>query len=153
SRPPQATRSPNEAPSSMLRACEHKPEILAANATRAFLGVNLECAQCHNHPFARWTRDQFWQTAAFFSKPKAGSKVPALRVSYKAGPVFPAFITGDELAWPEQVNEDTGRAVLVRWMTSTQNRYFARNAVNLLWGHYLGATLIQALDQPGEDDA
>src|SRR5262249_5072959 len=49
-----------------LAAKEGKPENLAASATRLFLGVRLECAQCHNHPFARWKRDEFWGMAAFF---------------------------------------------------------------------------------------
>src|SRR6185312_15827619 len=43
-----------------------KPENLAASTARLFLGVRLECAQCHNHPFGRWTREQFWGQAAFF---------------------------------------------------------------------------------------
>src|SRR5262249_30654916 len=48
-------------------AKENKPEELAAAASRIFLGVNLGCAQCHNHPFASWKKDQFWSFAAFFS--------------------------------------------------------------------------------------
>ena len=46
---------------------ESKPENLAAAVSRVFLGVQIECAQCHDHPFAKWTRDQFWNTAAFFA--------------------------------------------------------------------------------------
>src|SRR5438552_17507311 len=46
---------------------ELKPENLAASTSRMFLGVRLECAQCHNHPFANWKRDQFWSYAAFFA--------------------------------------------------------------------------------------
>jgi hypothetical protein len=44
-----------------------KPENFAAATARVFLGIQIECAQCHDHPFGRWERDQFWQTAAFFS--------------------------------------------------------------------------------------
>src|SRR5436190_8950 len=46
---------------------EYKPETVAAATSRLFLGVKLECAQCHNHPFATWSREQFWRYAAFFS--------------------------------------------------------------------------------------
>src|SRR5206468_3125821 len=46
---------------------EFKPENVTSNVSRVFLGVRLECAQCHDHPFARWTRRQFWETAAFFA--------------------------------------------------------------------------------------
>ena len=44
-----------------------KPETIAADAARVFLGVRLECAQCHNHPFAKWRREEFWGFAAFFA--------------------------------------------------------------------------------------
>jgi len=43
-----------------------KPENLGASTARLFLGVKLDCAQCHDHPFAKWTRQQFWEYAAFF---------------------------------------------------------------------------------------
>ncbi len=48
-------------------AKEYKPENLAAGTARVFLGISVECAQCHNHPFAEWKREQFWGFAAFFS--------------------------------------------------------------------------------------
>src|SRR5205823_8454179 len=48
-------------------AKENKPEEIAATASRLFLGINLGCAQCHNHPFASWKKEQFWSSAAFFS--------------------------------------------------------------------------------------
>src|SRR5437763_778339 len=48
-------------------AKQGKPEELAANVARLFLGVRLECAQCHDHPFGKWKREQFWSQAAFFA--------------------------------------------------------------------------------------
>src|SRR5262249_8025016 len=48
-------------------AKEFRPENLAASTARVFLGVSVECAQCHNHPFAEWKREQFWGFAAFYS--------------------------------------------------------------------------------------
>src|SRR5262249_48741627 len=62
-----------------LQANESKPENLAASASRLFLGVKLECAQCHDHPFARWSRKQFWELAAFFpdlQQPQRGQPAP-----------------------------------------------------------------------------
>ena len=50
-----------------LSAKDGKPENLAASASRLFLGVRIECAQCHNHPFAKWKREEFWGLAAFFA--------------------------------------------------------------------------------------
>src|SRR5262249_1142995 len=52
-------------------AKEFKPENLAGSTARVFLGVNVECAQCHDHPFAKWKRDQFWGFAAFFAGVKS----------------------------------------------------------------------------------
>src|SRR5437868_1736999 len=57
----------NASPAAFYFVNENKPENLAAATTRNFLGVKLECAQCHAHPFAKWSRDQFWEFAAFFS--------------------------------------------------------------------------------------
>src|SRR5262249_58356184 len=54
-------------PTAFYLAKEVKPENLAAAASRLFLGVKIECAQCHNHPFAEWKREQFWSFAAFFA--------------------------------------------------------------------------------------
>src|SRR5262249_1245362 len=54
-------------PSAFYQANEFKPENLAASTSRICLGVRLECAQCHDHPFASWTKTQFWQYAAFFA--------------------------------------------------------------------------------------
>src|SRR5205807_5935586 len=49
-----------------FQANELKADNLAASTSRLFLGVKIECAQCHDHPFAKWTRKQFWEYAAFF---------------------------------------------------------------------------------------
>lgn len=143
-------------PTAFLVACAHKPENLAANTARAFLGINLECAQCHNHPFAKWTRDQFWQTAAFFVRPTSVGAAGASRLEiaspHKAGVVMPTLLTEGRIDWPEHIDADIGRQVLARWITSDQSGYFAKNVVNLVWAHFLGNPLVPSLDDPGEDD-
>jgi hypothetical protein len=69
---------PNSDVQDFFQANEYKPENLAASTMRTFLGVRLECAQCHNHPFARYTRKQFWELAAFFANVRApGGRGPA----------------------------------------------------------------------------
>ncbi len=154
-------------PRSFLSANEFLPENLAAATTRAFLGINLECAQCHNHPFARWTRDQFWETAAFFARPGAESKkreekgpaqgrrgVLELTIPSTNRVVSASSLTGETLDWPERLEADTGRLVLAKWVTTDRNPYFARNAVNRLWAHFFGAGLVEPLDDlSGEDPA
>src|SRR5262249_55634609 len=59
-------------PAAFLLANENKPENLAGSTARLFLAVKLECAQCHDHPHAAWTREQFWQYAAFFGELQRG---------------------------------------------------------------------------------
>lgn len=145
-------------PSGFFIANEDKPETLAASATRAFLGVNLDCAQCHNHPFARWTRDQFWQTAAFFAPPTAGKKgkeaLPQLMIPNTTKMLAPRLLDGTEAKWPEALAADTGRQLVAGWITAKGNPYFARNAVNRLWAHLYGTALVEPLDDlSGEDGA
>lgn len=155
-----ATRPGNgpPVPRAFLTLNEGKPDNLAASAARAFLGVNLDCAQCHDHPFARWTRDQFWQTAAFFARPAPpGAGKPArleVKILNTDRAVGPKLLTDAPVSWPEKLEEDTGRRVFVGWLTATDNPYFARNAVNRLWAHFFGTGLVEPLDDlSGENPA
>ncbi|HEY1189317.1 MAG TPA: DUF1549 domain-containing protein [Gemmata sp.] len=142
-------------PVGFFAASESKPENLAANATRSFLGVNLDCAQCHNHPFARWTRDQFWQTAAFFAPPtkdKSGKAAPPeLTIPNTKKALAPELLDGTAPKWPEMLASDTGRQLLAGWLTAKDNPYFARNAVNRLWANMYGTALVEPLDDLSGD--
>ncbi|MBP3953745.1 DUF1549 domain-containing protein [Gemmata sp. G18] len=126
-------------------ASEYLPENLAASTTRAFLGVNLDCAQCHDHPFARWTRDQFWQTAAFFAKPTEEGPLE-LAVPNTKRTATPVFLSDEEPKWPERVAPSTGPRALAAWVTARDNPYFAKNAANRLWAEFFGTGLIEPLD-------
>ncbi len=66
-RRPMADAALEPSPAAYYAAKGGKPEVLAADSARAFLGIRLECAQCHNHPFAKWKREEFWGYAAFFA--------------------------------------------------------------------------------------
>jgi len=57
---PELLRPEDPIPLAFFAVKDAKPENLAAVTTRIFLGIQIECAQCHNHPFAKWTREQFW---------------------------------------------------------------------------------------------
>jgi hypothetical protein len=118
---------------------EDKPEDLAAATTRLFLGVRLECAQCHNHPFAPWKQEQFWSQAAFFvglRKPGArGAEIPG-----KGQTVNARFLDGREPAGGD------ARAALAAWVTDAHNPYFAPAIVNRLWAHFFGIGLVDPLD-------
>jgi hypothetical protein len=128
-----------------LAANDFKPEALAASSARQFLGLNLDCAQCHNHPFARWKQDQFWEFAAFFADVQSTRRdVPPKIVATPGGKEVAArFLNGTPSSWRPG---DDSRGLLVDWMTATGNPYFARNAVNRLWAYLMGAGLIEPLD-------
>lgn len=144
-------------PIGFYTASEQKPENLAANATRSFLGVNLDCAQCHDHPFARWTRDQFWQTAAFFAAPQTSDKgkpvPPSLMIPNTKKMLGPELLDGTPVKWPEILASETGRTLLTNWLTAADNPYFARNAVNRLWAQIYGTALVEPLDDLSSDSA
>lgn len=132
-----------------LVAGEEKPENLAAHATRAFLGINLDCAQCHDHPFARWTRDEFWQTAAFFARPEvaAGGMVQfAVTIPETDRRVTAKFLTAPSPEWPTAIDRDTGRRALAEWIVAPDNPFFARHAVNTIWLNLFGNGLVVPLD-------
>lgn len=142
------------------QANEMKPENLAASTSRVFLGVKLECAQCHDHPFAPWKRKQFWEYAAFFSgvaapgnNPRAApTETPNRRQIDIPGTdktVEARFLTGEEPKWRDGVST---RTTLAEWVTSADNPYFARATVNRVWAHLFGVGIIDPVEEPGDDN-
>jgi hypothetical protein len=139
-----------------LLSKELKPENLAASTSRLFLGVRLECAQCHNHPMASWKRDQFWSLAAFFAgvqRQKQGDNVRPGRERFDkheiAVPgtdriVQAVFLDGKEPRFKFKVNP---RQTLADWLTARDNPYFARASVNRIWAYFFGIGLIDPVDE------
>ncbi|QDU44720.1 hypothetical protein Mal52_32060 [Symmachiella dynata] len=136
--------------SAFIAVSDMKPEILAANTARAFQGINIDCAQCHDHPFARWTREQFWQTAAFFTRPSTDVAQPnaalTIAVDDTEMTVEATLFTSKPVKWPNKIRVGTGRELLADWIISSENPYFARNAVNRMWANFLGTGFIEPLD-------
>ncbi len=150
---PNNTRLFVPSPAAFFQANEQKPEQIAASTTRIFLGVQVQCAQCHDHPFSHWTRREFWSLAAFFDrmptagmpepkKPKSGS-ANAIMIPETEIVVEPAFLDGSQPDWASGANK---RDLLSRWITQTDNPYFARAAVNRLWDHFLGRGFVHPVD-------
>ena len=132
-----------------LQANEFKPANLAGSTARMFLGVNIECAQCHDHPHARWTRQQFWEFAAFFADPTAsGRQNLELTIPGVEKKVQPHFIDGIAPKWSGVPDAVASRTILATWLTSPDNPYFARHAVNQFWEYLFGTGLIENLDDP-----
>ncbi len=148
-------------PVAFYTAKEGKPENLAAGASRVFLGIRLECAQCHDHPFAKWKREEFWGFAAFFAgvqrqgtddNPGAIREVSGrkeLTIPGTTRIVQATHLDGIEPLWRPRVE---GRDVLAEWITSPTNPYFARAAVNRVWARFFGVGLVDPVDDMGADN-
>ena len=147
-------------PATFYAAHGYDPRQLAASVSRQFLGIQLDCAECHNHPFAAWKREQFWQLAAFFAgfrQVRAGGQVfyngqenpqvRSLQIPDTNITVQARFLDGSEPNW--ESGEST-RQVLAKWLTSRDNAYFARAAVNRVWYQLLGYGLTDPPDDMHE---
>ncbi len=137
------------------------PDKLTDNATRTFLGVQLQCAQCHNHPFTGWKQDEYWGMAAFFTKVRMdgrpqqvirqggtlsiseSGKGRPIRLPISAKRVPPKFLQGEQ---PKFAAGDAYRPVLADWMTSANNPYFSRAMVNRLWAQFFGRGIVNPVD-------
>ena len=134
-----------------------KPEELAASMSQVFLGVQIRCAQCHDHPFAAWKQDDFWGLAAFFGRlPQAEGvaatgleDLPSGEVQHPKTNVAVIPRYPDGTAWTF-IPEETRRLHLASWTVSADNPYFARAAVNRLWSMLLGRGLIEPVDDLGD---
>jgi hypothetical protein len=143
-------------PQAYYLAKELKPENLAGGTARLFLGVKIECAQCHNHPFGDWKREQFWGYAAFFAgiqgQTQGDFTVPTgddgskhqLTIPGTNRSVSATFLDGKQPEWDKTAG---GRESLARWITAPDNPYFARAAANRIWFYYFGAGLTDPVDE------
>jgi hypothetical protein len=126
----------------------------AENVAQVFFGIRTQCAQCHNHPFDRWTMDDYYSFAAFFSQigRKQSEDYREIIVFNSGGgevkhPVNgknmePKFL-GGEVA---DVKGKDRRAVLAAWMTSAENPFFATSVANRVWSHFFGKGIVEPVD-------
>lgn len=135
---------------------QNETDILkvAENVAQVFMGMRIQCAQCHNHPFDRWTMDDYYGFAAFFSQiGRKGADDPREVIVFnsKGGEVThpvhrrvmkPKFLGGAE---PELKGEDR-RVVLAKWLASPDNPYFATSLANRVWQHFFGVGIIEEVD-------
>jgi hypothetical protein len=126
---------------------EFKPENIGAATSRLLLGVSIDCAQCHDHPFATWKRDQFWEFAAFFSGFENGRREikdrREIAISGSSRVVQATFLDGTEPKWKY---DTSSRQILADWVTSPQNPFFARTEANRLWAYFFGTGLVEPID-------
>jgi hypothetical protein len=140
------------------------------NTTHLFLAVRFNCNKCHDHPFERWTQDQYYHLAAYFAQvgrkdaakyadkkiggtaveqplalveviyDSGSGEVTHDRTGQTAAPAFP--YEHDDLAAPDA----SRREQLARWVTSPENQYFAKSYVNRIWSYLLGVGIIDPVD-------
>jgi hypothetical protein len=135
---------------------QNETDILkvAENVAQVFMGMRIQCAQCHNHPFDRWTMNDYYGFAAFFSQiGRKGTDDPRETIVFNsrggevAHPVtrqvMKATFLGGGLA--DVVGKDR-RVVLAKWLASPENPYFATNLANRVWAHFFGIGIIQEVD-------
>ena len=137
----------------------HKPRIepkaLAADFSQVFLGVQLQCAECHNHPFDRWTQNDYYGFVSFFTgmtrKPGAeprekriywDSAVPTAVHPVDGRPMQPKTLGA---AVPVKAEGDP-RAALAQWLTAPENSLFSRNLANRIWAQLMGRGIVQPVD-------
>jgi Protein of unknown function (DUF1553)/Protein of unknown function (DUF1549) len=142
-----------EVPAALFYKVVTKPGEMASSLSQIFLGVRIECAQCHHHPFDRWSQTDYFGMQAFFTPLtfKAGSQGEML-VAGSAAPVVhprnnePVF--AHPLAEPMPQGDSPGerRIALAAWMTSAENPWFARSFVNRTWAHFFGRGLVEPVD-------
>ena len=127
---------------------------LMENTAQIFMGMRIQCAQCHNHPFDRWTMDDYYSFANFFSQiGRKGSEDNREQIIYNRGsggvrhPVGnrdmpPKFLGGEA---PDTAGKDR-REVLAKWLASDENPFFAKNMANIVWGHFMGVGIVEPVD-------
>ena len=128
---------------------------ITENVAQVFMGMRLQCAQCHNHPFDRWTQDEYYSFASFFSQVgRKGAADPRENIIYnrKSGeinhpvhkkPMPPKFLGGET---PDIKKGTDRRKVLADWLASPDNPFFARNLANIVWSHFFGQGIIEPVD-------
>lgn len=147
-----------------------EPDAAMENTTHLFLAIRFNCNKCHDHPFERWTQDQYYALASFFAQigraedPKfkgqkiggsavdnpvslvevisdtGNGEVKHIRTGENAKPVFP--FTHKDLP----SDKDPRRTQLAKWITSKENPYFAKSYVNRIWSYLTGVGIIEPVD-------
>ena len=149
-----ATGGTFKSPATNFYQIERDTLKTAENVAEVFMGFRTQCAQCHNHPFDRWTMNDYYSFAAFFSQigRKQGEDYRETIVFNSGGgevthPVGgrvmpPKFLGGDQ---PDLQGRDR-RIVMVEWLTSPDNPYFATNVANRVWAQFFGRGIIEPVD-------
>ncbi len=165
-----AQGSNKENPAASYYKILRDPDATMENTTHLFLATRFNCNKCHDHPFERWTQDQYYEMAAYFARfglkrdPKnakgniGGTAVEGAKPLYEVVYEKPegemthertGAITPPKFPYSADYKTDkdaTRRERLAAWITSPDNQYFARSFVNRMWGYLTGTGIIEPLD-------
>ncbi len=152
--------SADSGPQLFYAAWDLKPEKLAASTSRTFLGIQLQCAECHDHPFDHWSQRDFWGYAGFFARLKSNAATdPFSSMSAdfseqdegdvrlpNSEEIVPAKYLASSANLPNSNEQRSRRELLADWMTAADNPYFARATVNRVWSQLFGRGLVEPAD-------
>jgi len=148
-------RGPTNLYTMLVHDTRFKPKEFAADFSQLFLGLQIQCAECHNHPFDRWTMDDYYGFVSFFTgiTRKAGAEPREFYIynNRKAAPVrhlvdgrpMPATVIGGERPVPRSRDS---RIALAEWLTAPENKLFSRNIANRVWAHFFHRGLVEPVD-------
>jgi len=141
-------------PANFYRAAADPSDCAEATA-QLFLAARIQCAKCHNHPFDRWSQDQYYSLGAFFARVGRKTTSQEGEVVVFAGPageitqprtgktVAPAAPGADPLPVAPRIDR---REELAQWLTAPTNRHFARVGANRIWGWLFGRGIVEPVD-------
>jgi hypothetical protein len=135
------------------------PDAFVDDVGQVFLGMRLQCARCHHHPFEVWAEDDYYGVAAFFARVGrktepgsgrgAGESIHVARTGTVAHPKTGQVVPARGLGSAAQARIEPGsdpRAALASWLTAADNPFFARAIVNRYWAHFFGRGLVEPID-------
>ena len=132
-----------------------EPDVkkMTENAAQVFMGTRIQCAQCHDHPFDRWTMDDYYGFASFFAQVKRKrAEDPSEQIIFDGGgeinnplsnKAVPATFLGG--ATPDDKNHSR-REQLATWISAPENPWFAKNVANIMWSHFFGIGIVDPVD-------
>jgi hypothetical protein len=137
------------------------PQVMVDDTAQIFLGTRIQCAQCHHHPYEKWSQDDYWGMAGFFARvklekpkdkpPKEFNNAEAVTIldeATLADPQGKTYAMPRPLGGEDLVIEkgDDPREALADWMTAAENPFFARAVVNRYWSHFFGSGITDEPD-------
>lgn len=130
-----------------------KPGDIASTVSQVFLGIRIECAQCHHHPFDRWSQNDYAGMQAYFSQIafktiRDDQMLMTSKTSTTKHPRSGKVVEAHALLQPSPETTPAGdrRILFGAWMTADDNRWFAKNIANRLWAHFAGRGLVEPVD-------